>query len=407
MRRTVAIVRMATEALSHHRLRTALSTLGIVIGVASLAAILAVGDGIESFARDQIAATTPLQLIALTPVTTRTVDDTRVPLRDEEILTLSLDDARAIRAALPDGDEAAVLQRSGPAEIRSADGDTLVVRGSATEALVHAVGAHTLVAGRGLTADEVDAVAPVAVISAALATRLGRDDAADAVGERLHLERGEVTVIGVIAEDRIDVYVPLALGDDLLLRPHERRAVLLVRAPSVEHADDWVTLLDPLVDERFGPGRLEIQAYAERIEQVRDGMRLFRAFMGAITGISLLVGGIGIMNVLLVTVTERTREFGIRKAVGARNGDLRLQLLAESVLIASVGSVMGTVLGVLGAMLVAWVMRSGSDAEIHAAFSWTSFVVAVGASVAVGLGFGLAPALRAARLSVVDAIRVE
>jgi putative ABC transport system permease protein len=129
--------------------------------------------------------------------------------------------------------------------------------------------------------------------------------------------------------------------------------------------------------------------------------------MGAITGISLLVGGIGIMNVLLASVAERTREIGIRKATGARPRDVLIQFLAESVTITGVGSLIGISLGLAAAFVITSIIRAQTRAILFAAFTWGTVAVAVGAAVVVGLTFGMYPALRASRLSPIDAIRHE
>jgi putative ABC transport system permease protein len=119
------------------------------------------------------------------------------------------------------------------------------------------------------------------------------------------------------------------------------------------------------------------------------------------------VGGVGIMNVLLASVAERTREIGVRKALGARNADIRTQFLAESVAITSAGAALGTALGYGISELAAWVMRIQTGAPVHPAMTPMTILFAVIASVSVGIGFGIYPALRAARLSPIDAIRHE
>ena len=147
---------------------------------------------------------------------------------------------------------------------------------------------------------------------------------------------------------------------------------------------------------------------AARLAQAQQGLLLFKLFMGAITGISLVVGGIGIMNVLLAAVTERTREIGIRRAVGARSRDVLLQFLAESVAITGAGSALGAALGLGSAFAITAIIRARAEgAPLQAAITWETLVVAVTAAVLVGLIFGLYPALRAVRLSPIDAIRHE
>jgi len=136
-------------------------------------------------------------------------------------------------------------------------------------------------------------------------------------------------------------------------------------------------------------------------------MLIFKLFMGAITGISLLVGGIGVMNVLLAAVAERTREIGIRRAVGAARRHILAQFLAESVTISGVGSFVGVLLGVTGAYGITALIRAHTKAEMYAGLSVSTVVVAVIATVTVGLAFGLYPALLASRLSPIDAIRHE
>jgi putative ABC transport system permease protein len=155
-------------------------------------------------------------------------------------------------------------------------------------------------------------------------------------------------------------------------------------------------------------GSVDIATYRLRAEQTAKAILIFKLLMGAITGISLLVGGIGIMNVLLASVTERTREIGIRKAAGARQRDILMQFLAESVAITGLGGAIGVVLGLLMSFGVTTAIRALASAPfVRSSVSWSTVVAAAMASVAIGLAFGTYPARRAARLSPIDAIRHE
>jgi putative ABC transport system permease protein len=186
--------------------------------------------------------------------------------------------------------------------------------------------------------------------------------------------------------------------------------MLLVRAADVERVDSVRALTERWLDARHSAwqGKVRVQTEAaSRLKQARQGILIFKLAMGSFAAIALIVGGIGIMNVLLASVLERTREIGVRKAIGARQRDILLQFLAESVAVSGVGSVFGVAAGLAGAFAVTAVMRSRTEAIIFAAFTWQTIVVAAAIAVGIGLAFGTYPALRAARLSPIDAIRHE
>ncbi len=407
-----ASILVGLDTLAANPLRTALSTLGIVMGSASLVAVLSLGDGLERFARSQIERTTDLNALALTPEFFRTVDGQRLARAD----TIHLD-AAVVRELVEglEGAGATTLTLSGAAELAGGPG------GAPRAAQVRAVwyrgggGPDSIAAGRGFAAEELEAAAPLALVSDTLARSIAEaGPAAAAVGRSLQINGHPVTVIGVLPArelgDQPMIVVPYGAAGTLLQAPlGPRIPSLIVAATSLEGVAPLRAELEARLARRYGEwkGRIHIASNSSRLEQARQGMLVFKLVMGAITGVSLLVGGVGIMNVLLAAVAERTREIGIRKAVGARRRDILTQFLAESVAIASVGSVIGLVLGVSGAFAATAVIRARTQATIYAGLAWTSVAVAGLAAVMVGLAFGCYPALRAARLSPIEAIRHE
>ncbi|MBK7368162.1 MAG: ABC transporter permease [Candidatus Eisenbacteria bacterium] len=407
---------VGADALRIHPLRTLLSVLGILIGSAALVATMAVSDGLMVFVRDRVQRELSVQVVTLSPRLSRFEDGEWVPQHDYPIFTDA--DAEALLRHAP-GVQSATLVLGGRAEIshRGVRRHASVTFGTAS---LPEFGQMEIGAGHFFSAAEAEHNLPVVVINYALARELlPSGDPLAMVGREIRVERRTRRVVGVLAatgfENREDpslaALAPLRSARAILAPQQGRRLAPTIRllARSLESVDaveedatDWLARRWP-----DWPRRVTLSVGREQLQQVEQAFLLLKLFVGALVGISLLVGGIGIMNVLLAAVAERTREIGIRKSVGARRADIMAQFLTESVVIALAGAAAGLVLGLVIAAGVTALFRGWVGAPVYPVLSWTSVLVATLSSSAVGLVFGTYPARRAANLSPVAAIAHE
>jgi len=389
--------------------RTLLSTLGIVIGVGALVAIFALTDGLEQFSRAQIEQTTDLQVILVTAIQSDRIDG--LAMQREDPVKLAGEDALSLGAEV--GSEALVSLMARTSDWIPIPGDTGRIAVLTTHLLLteDSVSSMTLSSGRFLTPADSKDRQMVAVISASLASQLGNSPD-QVLGETLSPSWGDFTVVGVLADEGSSAVRQMLVPYDAAssrLEAGRNPASLAVRVERVEDTGRIRDKIEAWVERRFAGRAADVSVVSNesRVEQATQAMLVFKLIMGAIAGISLVVGGVGIMNVLLASVSERTREIGLRKATGARAADIRIQFLAESLAISGLGCVIGLMLGMVAATILASVVRQLTDAPVQAAFTWPSLLIAAGASLLVGLVFGTWPARRAARLSPIDALRDE
>ena len=424
-------LRVGVETLRANPLRTLLSTLGIIMGVAALVSVLSLGDGVEHYARRQIERTTDLQTITINAQRYRDVDG--VMVENSNVPTFSVADVDSLQHAVGPRNIVALLTLGASLARTRTDTTQRGLQVVGATAGVQEMRSLTVARGRFYSEREGRTGAAVVVLSRpaanAIVRPLPRDasprrippptgplsrEAASLVGDTLSFRGKPRLVVGILDAENDDrqrlVYMPPGAAAEVSVAGFASRpAMLLVKVGRVEEASAARERIERWLTKRVGAwqGRVEVSTNRSRVEQVEQGMLVFKLLMGAITGVSLLVGGIGIMNVLLASVVERTREIGIRKATGAQQRHILVQFLCESVTISVAGSVFGVAFGLATAFGVSALMRMRTNAPVYAWVSASTIGVAVFASVLVGLTFGLYPALRAARLAPIEAIHRE
>ena len=403
----------ALESLAGHKLRSALTMLGMIFGVGAVIAMLSIGAGAERQAMAMIESLGLRNVL----VRARTLKDDEAREVRQRSPGVSLRDAAAIEEGVPGVVEAAPRIRIEPWKVIAAGGksDDAVVYGVSQRHA--ALAGLALAEGRFLDRHDELEHAQVAVVGAEVRRQLF--GYGPALGRDLKVNDVWFEVVGVLADAGAtadtfqgvslgspgrEVYIPFTAArrkfdPDPLASPLSE---LLVRLGEGAPARRTAAVIGDLLDRlHAGAADFEVVVPEALLAQSRRTQRLFNAVMGAIAGISLLVGGIGIMNIMLATVLERTSEIGVRRAVGARQADIRFQFLTEAFAISALGGLAGVVAGLAIARgVAAW---AGWETVVTAG----SVVLATGVAMAVGLASGYYPALRAARLDPVDALRWE
>ncbi len=399
------VVKLALKSLRVAKLRSMLTMLGVVIGVAAVLAMLAIGEGAR------VEVTESVRLWGTNVLTVRPGARGSRGVRTEELEDLTVADARAVLDEVPEV-VAATPEVVGNAQLKYENRNTrTTVRGVADT--YFDVRNYPLARGTPFDSGDERRLARVAVLGTKVVEDLYGDATADPVGTQIKVRGDAYTVLGVYRE-RGDqgwfnpddqILVPYTTAMKRLLGVDSLRAlhVQVVDEGAIEAAKEGVTRV---LRRRHGlkpgdPDDFNIMSSTEFLQTLEGVSRTFTTLLASVAGVSLLVGGIGIMNIMLVAVTERTREIGIRKALGARRRDILRQFLVESVVISAIGGLLGIALGV-GITLA--VDRAGT---FRTMITPQSPILAVGFSFAVGVFFGFYPARKAAALHPIEALRYE
>jgi putative ABC transport system permease protein len=395
---------LAFHNIRSHFFHTLLSILGIVIGVAALVAMLSFIDGLEKFAKEQIRSTSSLNAVVIRTETHKWVNEVRVA--KDTVTTMRYDQLMQLKASLKHPAQAYMwLVQSGEAKVTGSD------KPLGTHA--RATGEHIFPdakaeAGRLFDDQDIEQKKPYAIVNSAF-VRAANSSANDVLGKTVIFKEDTLKVIGVLFDEKNKIptlFFPITRmesGKDKFYPDMAFEAATFEDVnPIKDEIAAWLKLTFRERDRDFS-----IVTNDFRLQQAEKGFLLFKVIMGLIVGISVVVGGIGVMNVLLISVTQRTVEIGVRKAVGANRRDIILQFLSESITVSAFGSLMGLVLGILVAMAAVPIIRAFVEVPFEAAYTWSTFVLITVLSLVVGIVFGTYPAIRASRLDPVEAIRHE
>ncbi|MPZ87334.1 MAG: FtsX-like permease family protein [Nitriliruptorales bacterium] len=392
---TAEAMRIALTAIVANRLRAALTVLGVVIGVMSVVLLVAIGNG----AREEVTAGVEGLGSNLLIVVPGSFEFGSAPSRSR----FTLDDAERIERQLGPRAQVSGTLASGEL-VRSGDSDSFAsVLG--VSAQYDEVVNRPIARGDFFSESDILVGRRVAVLGSAAGE--GLFPGTDPIGESVTVGGLRFRVVGVLEEQGAtlgvsrdtEVLMPITAAQRLF--GTRRVDTIVVKAPGAEVLDELSAEIDAVLSARFGPGEFTVLTQDQILGVVGDLLGTLTLVLAAIAGISLLVGGVGVSNIMLVSVQERTREIGLRKALGARTRDVTLQFLLEAVVLCGLGGLVGIGLGVGLAMLAERLT------PLPATVTGWSVALAFGVSVAIGIAFGVFPARRAGRLDPVVALRYE
>ena len=410
MRKLMMVLRVAVSSLTVHKMRTILTMLGIVIGVAAVISLVAVGQGAQAQVLSQFQSLGS-NLVTVSPMQSFGF---RTSGLQTSSTALTMADVKAIEALADSVSLVAPVYSSNATATYGGNTTSTSISG-VTEAYA-TVRNQTVSLGRFITTADNDKTAMVVVLGPTVVEDLFGSTSVNPVGETIRISRQNYKVIGVLTSKGSN---GPNNQDDVIMMPLRTAQLKLggagtntvntinLQVRSADEMDLAQAQVTAIMRARHGLAAgadddFLVRNQADLLSSVEETSGTFTTLLGSIAAISLLVGGIGIMNIMLVSVTERTREVGLRKAVGAKRGDILVQFLTEAIVISALGGLIGVVLGVGGAQVIAPLLGTS-----QAVVTGQSIMLAVAVSLAIGVFFGLYPANRAAGLNPIEALRYE
>jgi putative ABC transport system permease protein len=412
MKKIAASMKIALRALRVNRMRSALTMLGIIIGVAAVIAMVAVGSGATQRIQEQIQSIGSNLIIVLPG----SISTNGVRLGSGATSSLTEDDAKAIAAECPSVAIVVPTVRGGAQVVYGNNNWATSIQGVTPGYMT--IRDYTMMYGQFFTDQDVDAAAKTAVLGQTVVQNLF-GDGVDPTGQVVIIKNVPFTVAGVLTpkgqsptgQDQDDIILlPISTARQKVIGTNKANAkavsALMVQAVGPQQMDQAQQEMDGLLRERhrIQPGQdddFSIRNLTEVFAAQETSARVMSILLGAIASVSLIVGGIGIMNIMLVSVTERTREIGLRQAVGAKTRDILSQFLVEAVTLSLLGGIIGIVLGLTASLLIS------HFAQWSTLVSPMSILMAFVFSALVGVFFGYYPARKAAYLDPIDALRYE
>ncbi|MBS1128879.1 MAG: multidrug transporter substrate-binding protein [Nitrospirae bacterium] len=399
----IEIFRVALEAILSNKVRSGLTMLGVIIGVLAVILLVSIGEGAQVYITKELTGM-GTNLLMITPGKTSTSGGFHPPSAGT-VRKLTYDDSQALkRRAWLLSDAVPLVFGTGRIKYQNMGRDTMIIGTTPEFQSIRHLFVDT---GSYVTQGDVDSKAKIVVLGTKVKEELFGQE--NALGKAVTLSDARYRVVGVMQKrgtslgmDLDDiVFIPVTSGQELF--DTDGLFEIIASTPRAEDVDRAISQIKEVLIKRHAHKEdFTIQTQGAMLSTMNTILNILTAVLGGIAGISLLVGGIGIMNIMLVSVRERTREIGIRKAIGARNSDIMAQFMIEAITLSGVGGVIGIVLGVGIAILIPMFVT-----VLPTSISLWSIVMAFTFSMAVGVFFGVYPARKASLQDPISALRYE